>query len=538
MKVSGRTIRMAVLPAALALLAATVFAADHPKTTTAHSSAQQAARPAAETQTPADASNAGQHVNIPNADAKITAQWVTWDYYRMNHPEVIVGMLHAVKTGALDKSALNGLAPQAQLNTMLKHNWKPTTAARGLTPPDINAPKSKQVFDNTVTPGASQVVGPNSAAVAGASTTSWQKITGHETSHVLIPTEAQPAQLNFGSEYAGQSRSMDVLLTALGDGQAHARLPKGSPFEIVRLTTYSGTIEVRAGGSGQRLSGAMTTVRLPEKVINKAPWSVPVRAGQDVSVTVRFAPTRQGPPEGAVTDGLEFSAGGGLASVPLNAKCLGVKFGIDASCTLGSVDLLPGADFQIPLALNNAGIKSTISMITTGLPRGIAVDPFSATLQKGEARNVYLNCHAGNEAEAAAGQIVTLRCTNGDVVYDLPIVINVWQPWHDFSAAIGVNGKMAVFPSIRIRADGTYDISGTVYRVWTGTGCVTRWKLTVNFNPIGEKAAASGTMGYGEENDTINSTGRFDSLQQHYTDFMQDGAGLFNFSFTATSGPS
>jgi hypothetical protein len=204
---------------------------------------------------------------------------VTGSYLRMRHPLFLLDRCREVKAGRLDRQEVESFVGPNALDALL-----------GM---DLEALLQKLT---------AQLRGPHDPGQPGGGNSLWYQILTNGGTAPL-PALDFPEALDFQEVKALDSPQRTLRVTSPADGFVEARLPSGSPFQILSMQSYDGAILELPGAPGlpdaQPDQDSETQFSLgTETARTEAPWMVPVRAGQDVDVTIGLPEGTAIPPGG------------------------------------------------------------------------------------------------------------------------------------------------------------------------------------------------------------------------------------------------
>lgn len=362
---------------------------------------------------------------------------VTWGYLRMHAPEAVVSMIQAAQAGQIPAGLLNGLASPEQLRALLSTKLAVQSQAIESGIPDaaggIAAPTPRGLGDKPFVPApqggarfSRQAVEPGPVGQASppgtASSLADARLRGdwatvvqqsrpgirdrldRDAIEMIIPTsDFTPQQLALGSAWEGQTRRASVRITAAREGPVTAALPPKTPFRIIRVSAATGVLQ-RTVSAVASLGGQAVT-RQEGEVATKAPFTVSARSGQDIVVTVEFAPVfapfgSRGTPVGNHQATLEVSGRKWFANVPVSARFEGIKLGVIPLLEHSEVTIINtavydmnrcGYDIPQTLTLMNAEQQPRAVTVTPEkLPDPFSFNPITVQMGPGETKKVPL----------------------------------------------------------------------------------------------------------------------------------------------------
>jgi len=244
---------------------------------------------------------------------------VTWGYLRMHHPEMVLETLKQVQGGKQAANSLTGLAGEPILKRLLATDLRNVrlpqgspsgVVSRGLfdkvgeptshvgsgvisdlknpstSPPTILPPNVLKVPSS---PKDTQRAAPSAKDAWTALLAGPQNISPER--RVPLPVDFFPPVLNLGHVWDKQVGKATLHIVAPSEGTVTASMPDGIPYRIIEIQTYSGKVMPSSGNSSIQATTRVTRrPDFPEMTLIAPPFRVPVKAGQDVTVTVEFAP--------------------------------------------------------------------------------------------------------------------------------------------------------------------------------------------------------------------------------------------------------
>ena len=291
-------------------------------------------------------------------------QWISWNYLRTYQPAAVGALLSSVKSGAIPASAIAGLAHPSDVQILL-NNPNLVPAASGPEP------------------------GPPKFAIEASAAASL---------YASLPIRSTPESIDFGPMLVGQTVSGRMHVTAPAAGTMNVVVPDGA-FRIRQLISHTGsyrmqnvTIPLQNGGTRQTI----VSVPIVDQQITAAPWTIAVKAGQDVEIIVDVTTQRTiklGEHASAVQI---YHSNGRSTSVPIHARLDGLLYGIGIHVD-GLFYVLPGNDLLIPFEWHNEGEQSSATLTLDNLPTGFSVvtQPPGVTLGKGQIQKSSVLINAG-----------------------------------------------------------------------------------------------------------------------------------------------
>lgn len=362
---------------------------------------------------------------------------VTWGYLRMHAPETVVSMIQAAQAGQIPAGLLHGLASPEQLRTLLSTKLAVQNQAIESGIPDaagnVAAPAPRGLGDKAFVPapqggtrfsrqavepgpaGQANPPGPTSSLADARLRGDWATVVqqsrpgirdrlDRDAVEMIIPTnDFIPQVLALGSAWEGQTRRASVRVTAARDGPVTAALPPNTPFRIVKITTATGLLQ-RTVSAVASLGGQAVT-RQDGEAATQAPFTVSARSGQDIVVTVEFAPVfapfgTRGTPVGNHQATLEVSGRKWFANVPVSARFEGIKLGVIPLLEQSEVTIINtavydmkrcGYDIPQTLTLMNAEQQPrTVTVVPENLPDPFSFTPITVQMGPGETKKIPL----------------------------------------------------------------------------------------------------------------------------------------------------
>lgn len=308
---------------------------------------------------------------------------ITWGYLRLNAPEVVVQTIQQVQAGRMDPNVLQGLASPDSLKSLLatKFDLQQLSAKSAGTAPPTSSAVARTLTQNKLdwTAVVNQSQAGNSLLRPGAAMPT------------LRVNDFTPQQLALGSIWDGQTARSVVRITALFEGLVTASLPPNTPFRIVQVAAATGLF--------QRSSAALSAVTAtPQQVTVTAsnPFAAYAKAGQDVLVTVEFAPHFDlfSQPAGIYQTTLNVSGHNWFASVPVSGLFNGLKLGVIPALDAYQMDVINPPDLSggnqcaVPIPqsvkLTNVDQQShTVLVEPAAFPGQFSMLPATVTVQPG-----------------------------------------------------------------------------------------------------------------------------------------------------------
>lgn len=347
------------------------------------------------------------------------AELVTWGYLRMHAPQEVVSALRDVQSGTRSAQVLQGLASPEHLSQLLATQYPETLAAfspslQGVTPRALPsnalAALSQETFESSSS-GVASVMSPTQSASA-VNHRSWGDLFTPNTKgtiakdkigaaiKVQLLADFSPKQLALGSIWDGQTPRAQARIVASRDGDVTVSLAKTRPFRIVEIRASSGVLRRVATKT------ASAAVVNPESAQSRTqpPWTLNVKAGQDVLVTVEFAPhfdLFSGDSAGQYFTTLEVYGDQWFALVPAAGFFNGIRIGMVPILDSYQVDIINPFPFnstndcamQIPqgLTLSNADQQAhTVVVEASGFPGPFSMAPVTVVVPARATQHVSL----------------------------------------------------------------------------------------------------------------------------------------------------
>jgi hypothetical protein len=206
---------------------------------------------------------------------------VTGGYLRMHHPLFLLDQCRQLKAGRLDRQKVEGFVGHNALDALL-----------GM---DLDA------LSQNLT---AQLTGPHDPAQSPNPNSLWYQILTNGGT-APPPRPDLPGMLDFQAVKTRDFPQQTLHVTSPADGLLEARLPSDSPFQILSMQSYEGVL-LESPGVPVRLDAALNLGLQSRNSLSRemartqAPWMVPVRAGQDIDVTIGL-PAGSAIPEGGIS---------------------------------------------------------------------------------------------------------------------------------------------------------------------------------------------------------------------------------------------
>jgi hypothetical protein len=314
---------------------------------------------------------------------------ITWGYLRMNAPEVVVGTLQQVQAGRMNPDILQGLAAPDSLKSLLatKFDLQQLSAKAAVTAPPPSSAVARTLTQSKI----------DWAAVVNQSQARNSPLRPGAVTPTLRVNDFTPQQLALGSIWDGQTARGVVRIASLFEGLVTASLPPNTPFRIVGVAAATGLL--------QRNSAMLSAVTAtPQQVTVTAtnPFSAYARAGQEVLVTVEFAPHFDlfSQTAGNYRTTLSVSGQNWFASVPVSGLFNGIKLGVIPALDAYQLDVInpldpTGTQCAVPIPqgvkLINVDQQShTVLIEPAAFPGQFSMSPVTVTIPPGATQHVQL----------------------------------------------------------------------------------------------------------------------------------------------------
>lgn len=335
---------------------------------------------------------------------------VSWGYLRMNAPEIVVGMIQEVQAGRMNANMLQGLASPDQLKALLttKYDMQQITT-RSLVPNPQSFLQDSKVIGKAPEGSQGTFRKPSTAATAARMyrKVDWASVVGltqpapnlEAVARTVRVTDFAPQVLAMGSLYDGQTRRGTVRIAAPKEGTVTASLPPKTPFRIVKIGAATGVFQkVTAAVS---ISGQVVTPQVAD-LATSPPFTIPVRSGQDVLVTVEFVPhfdLFSGTFVGNHQTALDIIGPNWFASVPASGRFEGIRIGVVPALESSEIDIVntefadARCGYAIPQALTLSNAEQRphqVSIVPDNFPDQFSFTPFTVSLGPGQTQKVAL----------------------------------------------------------------------------------------------------------------------------------------------------
>lgn len=291
--------------------------------------------------------------------------------------------------------------------------------------------------------------GPPSAGVAGLN------------SGAIVAGQAVPASVPFGRLFSGDHRQVEVKVVAPREGRVMIAVAPNSPFTLAEVKVFglpvgpsmrpvpnqapkptTGSQRMAAPGAGAAPAMAFNVSRTLLATLTSAPFSVLAREGNELVVTLVFAPKLDlvnGPFVGDHQATLNLDGGIWKTSVPISGRFEGLKIGMiavmsnpDVTVFSGKLGALSGAE----LVLINAEKQPVVAQITAkNLPVGFAMAQVNVQVPGGQTRNVPLPVLVSPAMQEGIQQAAELTVSYSGKPKTVPFTFSVYAPSKQFKFA-------------------------------------------------------------------------------------------------------
>lgn len=285
-------------------------------------------------------------------------------------------------------------------------------------------------------------VGPGAAGVAGLN------------SGAIIAGQAAPASVNFGRLFSGDRRQVEVKVVAPREGRVTIAVAPNSPFTLAEVKVFglpvtpsmrpapnqpprptTGSQRMAGPGAGAAPAMVFNVSKTLLATFTSAPFSILVREGNELVVTLVFAPKLDlvnGPYVGDHQATLSIDGGLWKTSVPVSGRFEGLKIGMiavmanpDLTVYSGKLGALSGAE----LVLTNAEKQPVIAQITAKkLPAGFALAQVNVQVPGGQTRNVPLPILVNPAMQEGIQQAAELTVSYSGKTKTVPFTFSVYPP--------------------------------------------------------------------------------------------------------------
>lgn len=269
---------------------------------------------------------------------------------------------------------------------------------------------------------------------------------------------AEPAAIAFGSVFSGDSRQAKVKVVAPRDGKVAVSLDARAPFRIAEVQVFGMPVapsmrpvpnQLPGQTTGSQMMAGRTSGNSPALNTNasksllatftSAPFAIPIREGNELVVTLVFAPKLDlvnGPPVGNHQATLAVDGGLWKVPVPISGRFEGLKIGIvavlsnpDVVVFSGKLGALSGAE----LVLTNAEKQPVVARIAAKtLPPGFALAQLDIQVPGGQTRTIPLPVTVSPTMHEGAQQSAELTVTTSGKVKAVPFTFSVYPPFKQF----------------------------------------------------------------------------------------------------------
>ncbi len=367
----------------------------------------------------------------PPAEQQVQAgKWITWSYLAMTHPEVVGQALADVQAGKRTPASMAGFAAPAQLSEMLKKNW--TAEVSKLQSARVAALQPAGVTTRGGSLAQSAVSFSTADKMASTQNQLSTTIQGPRTVRLSVPLPAK----NMGDAFAGERRTAKVMITAPEDDVLTVEFDKDATdrrFRVVGLTTYTGKLTYTIQHTGGHLVEAQKVSAAAAGTSTIA--SIPVRAGQLVSVEIAFEPggdlfnliPRVG--QHVVTLYITGKKGWGFDK-PIRAYANGINFGVLMYAKQGHEETITGREVGMPIVLTNATATPITGTLTAPqLPSGVMMSPVSVSLGPQSTQEQLLKFMVNKEAVDGTNQPIVVELRYAGATRSLNLDMTIFHPW-------------------------------------------------------------------------------------------------------------
>ena len=212
-------------------------------------------------------------------------------------------------------------------------------------------------------------------------------------------TDFAPQELAMGSLYDGQTRRGTVRIAAPKAGTVTASLPPKTPFRIVKIGAATGIFQ--RATAAVSISGQVVTPQVAD-IATSPPFTIPVRSGQDVLVTVEFVPhfdLFSGTYVGNHKTALDVIGPNWFASVPVSGRFEGIRIGVVPLLESSEIDIVntqfadARCGYAIPQALTLSNAEQRphqVSIVPDNFPDQFSFTPVTVSLGPGQTQKVGL----------------------------------------------------------------------------------------------------------------------------------------------------
>jgi hypothetical protein len=391
------------------------------------------------------------------------AQWISWGYLRAYQPETLGRILGDVNTGRLPRTAVAGVVPAAQLETLLKNTGQPAGNAAA----ERSLPSSA-ITQKSSTQDGGVAIKPNTGAVKTAPSS------GAEFMPALrsLPFRTTPDRLEFGTLMLGQVQYKTVRFVAPLNGEARVSISDPA-FRIRRLRSLNGTFSLQTVPVALATGATIQSVNAVANVSQQRtvpPWTIPVRSGEDVEITIdvsRSPNVTLGEHAAQLRIDLSNSPG---ALVPVHARLDGRLYGIGINVD-GNFQVLLGRDFMLPFEWLNEGEPSEATLTLDNPPPGFSTATPVQTIKlgKGERRSGAFVINVSSaliKNDSYIPATLNLSLVNGPIRITYGIDVLGYPPW--LKKSVNARSRfddgetVDVYGMMQIRGDGWFQFEGKI----------------------------------------------------------------------------
>ena len=437
-------------------------------------------------------------------------QWISWDYLRTYQPATVATLLSSVKSGAIPASAIAGLVHPNDMQSLL-NNPNLVPAASG--------PQS----------------GPPKFAIQTSAVPSL---------YSSLPLRSTPGSIDFGPMLVGQSVSSRLHVIAPAAGTMSVVIPDGA-FHIRQLISHTGgyrmqqtTVPLANGTTRQ----AIVSMPIVDQQIAAPPWTIAVKAGQDVEIIIDVT-TQRTVKLGEHSSAIQIHHSDGRStSVPIHARLDGLLYGIGIHMD-GLFYVLPGNDLLIPFEWYNDGEQSSATLALENLPTGftIVTPAPGVTLGKGQRQQSSIVINSGTYITPRDAPVAPLpvlfRVANGPTHLTYTVQIQVVRSW--VHQAVGAQAffddgeRVDVTGFVELRRDGWFLFSGEITSTGVGKGfgisfdSIYRYQVGLVLPRSLTSINVSGSFGHGSlghsssTKDTWAQSGMSYDLEKYFIETLQ-----------------
>ena len=394
------------------------------------------------------------------------------------------------------------------------------------------------------TPPPPQVVAPLPAAKPPANVVQLN-------SGAISTVQAEPTTVTFGSVFSGDSQRATVKVVSPRDGKVTITLVPNSPFTIaevkvlgipqspairpsptqVQKQTSGSQVMATAHGAAPAVASSFSLSLLA--TCSSPPFSVPVREGNQVVISLVFAPKLDlvsGPAVGEHKTTLVIDGGMWKSAARVSGRFEGLKIGFIA--VMATPDVVVYSDkvgtlLEAALTLTNPDKQPATAQISAQqLPPGFKLAALSAMVPAGQTRKVPLLFPVSSAMKEGAQQQAALTVTCAGMTKTVPLTFSVypsskqfhstgsdgleWEFWMTISPSGHTAYAYAVKnPNVMVGRRFMFEIR------WRGTRLNTMGNDVGNYFP-GKQGNLS-TYGWSIQNNTV---------RDHYVEMLQEPPGV------------